>query len=40
MAMNLNQKYFKSDIENFFESKKFVNDFVKNFRDLYKKYRK
>ncbi|MFH1232916.1 MAG: nucleotidyl transferase AbiEii/AbiGii toxin family protein [Patescibacteria group bacterium] len=39
-AMNLNLNYFKADIENLFESKKFIEDFVINFRDLYKKYRK
>jgi predicted nucleotidyltransferase component of viral defense system len=36
MAMELNLNYLKSDIENLFESKKFVDDFVKNFRNLYK----
>lgn len=38
-AMNLNLNYLKSDIENLFESRKFVNDFIENFKDLYKKYR-
>ncbi len=39
MAMNLNLKHLKSDIENLFESKKFVEDFVKNFKNLYQKFR-
>ncbi|MDO9399244.1 MAG: nucleotidyl transferase AbiEii/AbiGii toxin family protein [bacterium] len=39
IAMGLNLNYLKSDIENLFESRKFVNDFVENFMDLYKKYR-
>ncbi|MFH1233174.1 MAG: nucleotidyl transferase AbiEii/AbiGii toxin family protein [Patescibacteria group bacterium] len=38
-AMKLNLNYLKSDIENLFENKKFVEDFVSNFRDLYKKLR-
>ncbi|MBU2578529.1 nucleotidyl transferase AbiEii/AbiGii toxin family protein [Patescibacteria group bacterium] len=36
-AMKLNLSHLKSDIENLFESKKFVEDFAANFRDLYKK---
>lgn len=39
-AMSLNLNYLKNDIENLFESKKFVNDFIENFKNLYKKYRK
>lgn len=39
-AMNLNLNHLKSDIENLFESRKFVNDFIQNFDNLYKKYRK
>lgn len=38
-AMKLNLSYLKSDIENLFENKKFVENFVNNFRDLYKKFR-
>lgn len=38
-AMSLNLNYLKNDIENLFESKKFVDDFIKNFRSLYKRYR-
>lgn len=36
----INLTYLKQDIENLFESKNFVEDFVKNFQNLYQRYKK
>lgn len=36
----INLTYLKQDIENLFESKSFVEDFVKNFKNIYARYKK